>query len=331
MAAWARRGLVAACALAASTAPGQIFDDVPFAQVGGRTMPMDIRLPTDGSAGPWPLVIFVHGGAGRSGSHNTTPPYINVLPSQGIAVASVQYRLASEAGLWGDEPVIFPAQIHDVKGAVRFLRANASTYNIDPGRFAAWGPSAGGHLVVLLATSGGVPELEGDVGGSLAHSSSVQVAVDCYGPTDLLNMQLDITIPPGSSIDHDASSSGESALIGFDGPGKGIGVLRANQENPAPPFPEKVLLATQANPITWIDAGDPPILIAHGENDSTVPTNQSQRLADALAAAGVGHELRRVVGMGHHLPPAATSEEAHAFVVDQWSAGASVSDWQQME
>jgi acetyl esterase/lipase len=143
-----------------------------------------------------PLLIWVHGGAWLGGSYNGPPQGLQQLLQAGFAVASVQYRFSSAA--------IFPAQIHDVKGAVRFLRAHADEYNLDPTRFAAWGSSSGGHLATLLATSGGVAEAEGTVGGNLEHSSRIQAAVDYFGPTDLLQMNLDVTTPPGSIINHDA-------------------------------------------------------------------------------------------------------------------------------
>lgn len=238
-----------------------------------------------------PLVIWIHGGGWQGGTYNAAPPGLQSLLNAGYAVASVQYRLSGAA--------IFPAQIHDVKGATRFLRAHADDYGLDASRFAAFGSSAGGHLTALLATSGGVADLEGNSGGNLEHSSRVQAAIDFFGPTDLLQMNLDVTNPPGSNINHDASNSPESKLIGFDGTGEGIGVLRANLSNPAAPFPEKAGLVTLVNPITHIGNDDPPIFIAHGDQDATVPMKQSQRLADALAGAEIDHAMRVVVGAGH--------------------------------
>lgn len=238
-----------------------------------------------------PLVIWIHGGAWLGGTYNNTPPGLQSFLDAGYAVASVQYRLSGAA--------IFPAQIHDVKGATRFLRAHADEYGLDAGRFVSFGSSAGGHLAALLATSSDVEALEGTTGDNHELSSSVQAAIDYFGPTDLLQMNADVTTPPGSVINHDAANSPESQLIGFDGPGQGVGVLRANLENPAAPFPQKVGLITSANPITHIDADDPPMFIAHGDQDNVVPMKQSARLADALRAAGIEHEYRVVTGAGH--------------------------------
>ncbi len=223
------------------------------------------------------------------------------LLSRGIAVASVEYRLTSQAGQFGIFPVTFPAQIEDVKGAVRFLRANAAKYRLDPARLGSWGASAGGHLSALLATSGGIAALEGSTGGNLGFSSAVQAAADYFGPTDLLNLNPDVTFPPGSTIDHDAPGSPGSHLIGFDQPGEGLGVLRGNPSNDPTPFPFFVKLVNAANPITWVDATDPPIHIAHGTDDTLVARRQSTRLAAALHAAGVSYQHNRVIGAGHGL------------------------------
>ncbi|MEX2092265.1 MAG: prolyl oligopeptidase family serine peptidase, partial [Pirellulales bacterium] len=222
------------------------------------------------------------------------------------------YRLSGAA--------IFPAQIHDVKGAARFLRAHSDEYGLDAARFAAWGSSAGGHLTALLATSGDVPELEGTTGDNLEYSSRLQAAVDYFGPTDLLAMNADVTTPPGSTIDHDAPSSPESKLIGFDGTGEGIGVLRANLANLLAPFPEKAALVTLVNPITHVSADDPPVFIAHGDLDTSVPMHQSVRLAEALDGVDVENLMRVVVGAGHGFGAQSTTvnAEAIAFLTAQF-------------
>ena len=187
--------------------------------------------------------------------------------SDGYAVASINYRLSHEA--------IFPAQIHDCKGAVRWLRAHAGEYGLDPARVGAWGDSAGGHLVALLGTSGDVAELEGTVGGNGEQSSRVQAVCDWFGPTDMLQIG---GFP--SDIDHNGPDSPEARLFGG-------------------PIHEKRDLVTQANPITYIRADAPPFLIVHGDRDPIVPLHQSELLADALRAAGVPVRLITVAGAGH--------------------------------
>ncbi len=311
----ARAALVLAAAQTLLAQPTPTFNDVQFATVlsdagDPLALRMDIYTPP-GATNPTPLVIWVHGGGWQGGTYQTAPGLALPLLQNGIAVASVQYRLSGTA--------IFPAQIHDVKGAVRFLRANAATYNLDPSRFAAWGTSAGGHLVALLGTSGGVSAAEGDTGGNTGVSSRVQAVVDFFGPTDLLNMQLDVTTPPGSAIDHDSPASPESRLIGFDDPGQGIGVLRANQSNPAPPFPEKIELITLANPVEHVTPDDPPFFTAHGTNDVVVPIAQSTRLHSALSAATVDVSLTAVAGAGHGPLGTATEQAARTFILQRFA------------
>jgi acetyl esterase/lipase len=188
-----------------------------------------------------------------------------VLLKDGYAVASINYRLSQHA--------IFPAQIEDCKAAVRWLRAHAAQYGLDPGHFGAWGASAGGHLVALLGTAGEVKEFE--KGPNLEFSSRVQAVCDWFGPTDFAEMNKF----PGH-MDHDAADSPESQLIG--GP---------VQENKAK--------AQRANPITYVTPGDPPFLIMHGDQDPLVPINQSELLEAALRKAGVPVTFHVVQGAGH--------------------------------
>jgi acetyl esterase/lipase len=302
--------------LLAAPAAAQVptFNDVPFAVVphdagGTVTLLMDIYMPTAGTP-PYPCVLWIHGGGWQSGTHNNVPGGATPLLASGVVIASVSYRLSGDA--------IFPAQIHDVKGAVRFLRANAATYNLDTSRFGSWGSSAGGHLSALLGTSGGVPALEGTSGGNLGFSSRVQAAVDYFGPTNIININLDTTTPPGSTLDHDAPTSPESRLVGWDDPGQGIGDIRTNLGNPNPPYPALVLLCAQVNPITWISADDPPMFISHGTNDTTVPIKQSVRLADGLFAAAKFHDSRPVPGAGHGFLGNATDFSARSFLLAQF-------------
>jgi acetyl esterase/lipase len=185
-------------------------------------------------------------------------------------VASIDYRLSGEA--------IFPAQIEDCKGAVRWLRARAKEHGLDPNHFGAWGSSAGGHLIALLGTTGGVKELEGTVGGNAGVSSRVQAICDWYGPTDFL--QMSAHAPADSRIDHDAPNSPESQLIG--------GPIQENRGK-----------AARANPITFVTRDDPPFLLMHGDRDNLVPLHQSELLHDALKRAGVEVTFRRLEGAGH--------------------------------
>lgn len=290
-----------ACSLAiaasAHAQPAPTHPALTYATIGGQPMLLDLYIPATGT-GPFPLVVWIHGGA-WSGGTRFPAGFAQPLMQRGFAVASIDYRLTSQAGQWGSEPVTFPAQIHDCKGAIRWLRANAPIYDLDHTRLGCWGSSAGGHLCALVGTSGGVAAIEGAIGGNTEFWSGVQAVGDYFGPTDILRMQLDVTTPPGSAFNHDEPGSPESRLIGFDQPGQGIGVLRANITNPTPPFPFFAALVMQANPITWVDADDPAHFIAHGDSDVTAPWRQSERLRDALAAAGVFHDYRIIPGAGH--------------------------------
>ncbi|MCY2961409.1 MAG: alpha/beta hydrolase [Planctomycetota bacterium] len=303
--------LLATLAVHASAQVSPTFDDVLVGNApldAGGTVPvrMDVYRPA-GTTGPVPLVLWIHGGGWQSGDHNAPPSVALPLLQSGIAVATIDYRLSNEA--------IFPAQIEDVKGAVRHLRANAAAYGIDGARIACWGSSAGGHLSALLATSSGVAGCEGSTGGNLQFGSGVVAAVDYFGPTDIVQMNPDVTTPPGSNIDHDSPDSPESRLIGFDGPSQGIGVLRANLGNPVAPFPALAALAALANPITHVDPADPALFVAHGTVDTSVPIHQSERLVSALQSAAVDVTWRPATGAGHGALGAAVDAEARAFLV----------------
>jgi acetyl esterase/lipase len=234
-----------------------------YARAGGKDLLLDLYLPEQTRA-RLPVILWVHGGAWRGGNKERSPAVRQVL--RGYAAASIDYRLSQEA--------VFPAQIEDVKAAVRWLRANARKYRLDPRRIGAWGSSAGGHLVALLGTSGGVKDLEGKLGNP-KYSSRVQAVVDFFGPTDLLRIGK---FP--SSIAHDAPDSPEAQLIG----------------GPIPKNPEK---ARRASPVTYITKDDPPFLIMHGDRDDTVPLNQSELFYAALKKAGVEAAFEVVRGAGH--------------------------------
>jgi len=242
------------------------LSDLEYARIEDRALRLDLYLPEDVD-GLLPVLVWVHGGAWRTGSKDH-PRALRLLP-RGYAVVSVEYRLSQEA--------IFPAQIHDCKAAVRWVRAHADEYGLDPDRIGAWGGSAGGHLVALLGTSAGVDELEGDLGWT-GHSSAVQAVCDWYGPSDLLRMN-DV---PGA-MDHDAPDSPESQLVGA----------------PIQSHPE---LVARANPITYVTAETPPFLIMHGTADDTVIPNQSEFLHAALVKAGVPSSLILLGGLGHGFP-----------------------------
>lgn len=234
------------------------------------TQKLDLYLPE--GEGPFPLIINVHGGGFMMGD-KSNPAEADTFLANGYAVASVDYRLSGEA--------LAPAQIQDIKAAVRWLRANAQQYNLDPARFAAFGQSAGGNLVALLGTSCGVEALEGAELGNAEQSSCVEAVVDWFGPIDFLQMdqQFAGTSCPAT---HDAADSPESLLLGA----------------PIQTVPE---LARAVNPITYVTSDAPPFLIQHGTADCNVPPQQGQLLYDALEPA-IGADnvtLTFLEGAGH--------------------------------
>jgi acetyl esterase/lipase len=231
----------------------------------GERNKLDLYLPK--SETPLPLIIWVHGGGWSAGSKDN-PPGLDFL-AHGYALASINYRLSQMAK--------FPAQIEDCKAAVRFLRANAKKYNLDPEHFGAWGASAGGHLVALLGTTGHVKELEGD-GPNQGVSSRVQAVCDVFGPTDFLVMQMQSG--GKGRFNHDAADSPEAKLLG--------GPIQDDRDR-----------AGRANPIRYIRKDCPPFLILHGDKDDIVPAAQSRILHEALQAAGVESTLIIVEGAGH--------------------------------
>jgi acetyl esterase/lipase len=216
-----------------------------------------------------PVIVWIHGGAWLTGSKEACPAVVPFV-AKGYAVASINYRLSQRA--------VFPAQIEDCKAAIRWLRANAGKYHLDPKHVGVWGASAGGHLVALLGTSGDVKELEGN-GGNLDQSSRVQCVVDWFGPTDFTRM--------GGS--HDDANAPEARLIG--------GPVQENKEKSA-----------RANPITYVTKNSAPFLIMHGEEDKVVPIGQSELLDEALRKAGVECTFVRIPGNGHGGPGFASPE-----------------------
>jgi acetyl esterase/lipase len=241
----------------------RVHRDLPYVTNGYPRQKLDLYLPKEGRE--LPLIIWVHGGAFRMGSKEDGVPLNNL--AAGYALASINYRLSQHA--------IFPAQIQDCRAAVRWLRANAGRFSLDPHRFGAWGPSAGGHLVAMLGTAGDVKEF--DVGENLEQSSCVQAVVDYFGPTDFC--QMDGHRVPGGMV-HDTPDSPESELVG--------GPIQENQDRVA-----------KANPITYVTPNAPPFLIVHGDQDPLVPYHQSVLLEAALRQAGVSVSFYTVRGAGH--------------------------------
>lgn len=241
-----------------------LIEDLVYADADGRPLRLDLRLPNQVQDPP--LVVWIHGGGWRGGS-KARPP-IRRITEHGYALASIEYRFTDTA--------IFPAQIHDCKAAVRWLRGNATKYGYDANQIAVAGSSAGGHLALLMGTSAGVETLEGTLGDHLDQSSSVQCVIDYYGPSDFV---LREKTQPDRAL---TTKSGSFALLG--------GLRDGKPDN---------TLKKLASPAMHVSADDPPLLIFQGTDDKTVLMDQSERMRDAYSEAGLAVELIVVPDAGH--------------------------------
>jgi len=236
-----------------TTAPGSTITNVAYASTSASQV-MDIYLPE--GTGPFPVVVLIHGGAFMMGDKSMEASNAAALVTKGIAAASINYRLSGEAK--------YPAQIQDCKAAVRFLRANATKYNLNPDKIGSWGASAGGNLSSLLGTTSGVSELEGAGLGNSSYSSKVIATVDWFGPINFLTMDAEASAL-GFTINTNSSTSPESKLIGA-----------AVQTVPA--------LVAKANPTTYITSDDAAFFIQVGSIDRNIPYTQSLNFCNALKA-----------------------------------------------
>lgn len=258
--------LVAACLLLTTSLlhaeqEKKVFKNIEFANVDGHSLKLDLYLPKEKQG---PLVVWIHGGGWHAGSKDGCP--ITWLTDHGMAVASISYRLTDKA--------TFPAQIHDCKAAVRWLRAHAHESGFSITKIGVAGSSAGGHLAALMGTSGDVKELEGDVGGNLDLSSRVAAVVDYYGATDF--------VLRSKTQPHRANKKG-SVVYNLLGGGAD----------------EKVDLAKQASAAFHVTKDDPPFLVIHGDKDNTVLLDQSQRIQEVYNEAGLPLELIVIEGGKH--------------------------------
>lgn len=273
----------------------EALTDVTYATLPGyRPLKLDLYQPPGGSA-PKPAVIYVHGGGFELGNPRMNSPVWGTLDSlmaqiaaRGYVVAAVSYRLSGEAK--------FPAQLEDVKSAIRWVRANAAKYGIDPQRLAVWGESVGGSIAALVGTTCGVSDLEGK-GGNTDQSSCVQTVIDWYGVTDM--NQLDAQAPSDATLIHNSPDSTQSKVLGC--------VLH---------YQCSASVVARANPIAYIDAADANVsfLIMHGENDTAVAWKQSQIFYDALRAKGIAATLELLPGINHNF--AGATEEQRKHILD---------------
>ncbi len=233
-----------------------IHNNIPYGNIHAAQK-LDVYLPA--AQPPYPVVLLIHGGGWLAGDKQeySTSNKTQALLTRGYAVIAVNYRLSSVSK--------FPAQIQDVKAALRYIRANATLYGLNKDKVGAWGTSAGAHLSALLATTAGVNALEDFAISDPSQSSKIQAAIDWFGPTDFLKMDAQVLAQNCSpnNASHNQANSPESQLMGF-----------AIQTQPS--------ITATANPISYVTADDCPMYIQHGINDCTVPFAQSQILYDAL-------------------------------------------------
>ncbi len=317
-----------------------VVDTVPTELAGAgtsRELRMNIYKP-DGMTEPSPVVIYIHGGAWNSGDYTckslmekdtgTNDPFFACMRNldNGVAVVTADYRLSTEA--------LFPAMIWDLKGQIRFLRANADKFNIDPDRIIVWGQSAGGHLANILGVSDGIEELEGNVGGNLSYSSKPTAVVDYYGMTDILQLAPDqyarphIIDPLEMYNQADAPASSRSQLIGFTGEDEGLYVLRSSLGNPSNPYintdapashQEALHRAYLACPLNFVSKNSCPFIIIQGGKDHRVAPVQSYRLFEALTKCGVEAYMFGTTLSTHGNQGEFAAQSALRFVSDQFN------------
>jgi acetyl esterase/lipase len=256
-------GLWTAVAQAASSKAGGIVRDIEFGKVADASLKLDLYLPAGKLRSP--LLVWVHGGAWRSGSRKDMP--LGKLVAEGYAVASVDYRLSTQAK--------FPAQIHDLKAAIRFLRGHGNEWRLSSKKILIAGDSAGGHLAALVGVSNGNPELEGDPGNHRAQSSDVQGVISFYGGANLTTI-LKQSTPHGLSVRVPA-----------------LDLLLGGQPDDLP------ALARLASPVFHVDRNDPPLLLLHGDQDPQMPVNQALELAGAYQKVKAPVQLEIVSGAAH--------------------------------
>lgn len=275
--------------------PLKVFRNISFAQApiaDGGIKDLKINIWKGKGEDAQPVVLFVHGGAWVSGDNNLEASgseqikALMELREKGITIAAATYRFSNEA--------IFPAQIHDVKAAIRYLKANADKYGIDPTRIMTMGESAGAQLALLAAVSNGEEALEGSVGGNLDVDSKVIGCVDCYGMTDFLTLASDLyarkdlgrTDAQVYELVEDKSSS-RLLLFGLTTNECNLGTVVANPKK----FPKQYELVKHGSPFFHVTPDDPPVLIINGQRDIRVPSAQAIKMYEALYSSGVEAEL----------------------------------------
>ena len=269
--------LLAAWAGIAAAAEPRSFRDLVYATPGGAPLALDVYLPAR-TVQP-PLVVYVHGGAWNAGNKTQYPEF---LVDQGFAVASLDFRSTDVAP--------FPANVHDIKAAIRYLRTRAPELGYRADRIAITGASSGGHLAALVGVTSGVAALEGEEGTHRGESSAVQAIVSWFGASNLTTI-LQQSTPFGLNVRVPALK-------------RLLGDLPEN-------VPDRARLAS---PVFHVDAKDPPLMLLHGDQDQQMPINQLHELDGAYARAGLKAETLVLHGVGHDGGPFFGGEPAQRVV-----------------
>jgi acetyl esterase/lipase len=259
-------------AIAGQERPIQFEKDIVYGKAGGVELKLDLARPASGK-GPFPAVVWLHGGGWQAGSKSDNRVAIRKLAEQGYVAASVEYRFAPRFP--------FPAQIEDAKCAVRYLRAHARELNLNPERIGACGESAGGQLALLLGLMDSKDGLEG-TGGHPEQSSKVQAVVSFVSATDFRKLRK-------------APREAEEAVRGYYG-GKGLDQVMTEFLGTLDP---QAPVMRQVSPVTYVNTGDPPVLTFYGDKDPFVAVEQGEFLDAALKQAGVETQMVIVKGGGH--------------------------------
>jgi acetyl esterase/lipase len=274
-----------------SNSPNPLTDKVEslknlaYASTDNPRQQLDLYLPKKRSTDkPLPVVVFIHGGGWKNGDKNGGLNWVAPMLATGdYAGASIGYRLTNESQ--------WPAQIHDCKAAIRWLKAHAKEYNLDENKIGVIGTSAGGHLVSMLGTSGDVPTLEGTLGKHLDKTSQVACVVNFFGPENFITMHKQ-----PSTIDRQGTKDYPEALL--------LGGT----------IPERQEVAREASPVTHVSKGDAPFFTAHGTKDPLVPFEQGKELHVALQQAGVPSMFQEMTDAGHGFKSKVLDERIKKFL-----------------
>jgi acetyl esterase/lipase len=259
------------CGRVAVDSVTDVVFSTPMAQGSPKQLRMDILVPK--TAGPKPLVVYVPGGGFMIAPKNLSVGQRTFMAESGFVVASVEYRTVPDGAIWSDG-------VTDVKSAIRYLRAHADQYRIDPGHVGVWGESAGGYLVSMVGVTNGMRQF--DTGANLEQSSAVQAVLDKFGPSDFAKIAADFDTAAEQS-----NYAPDNNLAQYAGVGAGKSVL----DNPE--------AVAKANPLTYVNSTDPPFLLMHGSGDSLVSPSQTLILHTALRAAGVDSTRYVLAGAAH--------------------------------